>query len=193
MKIRSLHHAEPSALRATVIVDDLAKPYDLSAFEGGSVFVERIDDIPPGECRALVAVNLNVHDLHTLAANTERFGTLQLQYWVDAEGVLQLVKALETLHALAIDGLAASNGWLRLHLTAASSTDRSAQDFATGLNTGQFLSPVLESPPQTQAEPVRDSAMSKVISIVAKTAKPLKPYLPAPVIHTAYRVIGLLR
>lgn len=193
MKLRSLHHLEPTSLRAAVIVDDLAKPYDLSLFESGSVFAERVDHIHPADFGKLVAVNLDVHDLQALATHVVHSGGPQLQYWVDAEGASQLLEALQTLHTLAVDGLTESNGWLMLHMTAVTSADRSAHDFATGLSTGRFLHPVTENPTQTLVEAADGSAVSKLISVVAKKAKPLKPYLPAPVIHTAYRVIGWLR
>ena len=193
MKVRSLHHVEPVYLRAAVIVDDLAKPYDLSAFESGSVFAECVDDIHLADYGDLIAVNLDVQDLQALATHVAHSGGPHLQYWVDAEGASQLLEALEALHTLAIDGLAESNGWLKLHLTAGNPTDRAAHDFATGLSTGRFLRPVPENPTQTPVEAANESARSKLMSAVAKKAKPLKPYLPAPVIHTAYRVIGWLR
>lgn len=201
MKLRSVEQRELPLGPATVLVDDLSYPYDLSHFASGTLFTEFTEQAEhsaqPEHLHLnpdawVVGINLDPETLSALAIAAHAAGCSRVSYWVNTAGAKHLNQAVETQSDLAIDGVTPLGEWTVFDLVEATSSDKPGTEFLSGLLTGQRLQPPpAEKAPIENTEPQR-SRRGAALAQVVHLAKPLKPYLPPQVIHLGYKALGAL-
>ncbi len=194
MKIRSLEEATLGRRPVTVIANVEEFKADFSSVVSGSRFYRDIpltvpDDLP------LVLVNPNVEMVREL----QRANVFQLvpetQLWVNEAGVVDFARCLSSFDEFALDGAYQDQTWLRVRLCSSSENDLSAKNLAFGLQLGMRL----RNTDPTASETLMQNADAKVsfranlIQILASTFKPIKPYLPPPLVHALYKILGAIR
>ena len=194
MRIRSLEawalHRQP----AVVITQVEEFKVDLSAFESGSSFYRSIPEaIPAG--LPLVVVNPTVKILEEFQTRTFWNASSEIQLWVNATGLRDFAACLAKFDEFALCGTSLDESWLRARIRPSASSDRLAEDFITGIQMGSLQRSTesfeVEAPPQkSKAKP---SVRAELIRITASALKPVKPYLPARLVHTLYKILGALR
>lgn len=193
MKLRSVNQREIGRGPATVLVDDLGAPYDLSHFNSGSVFTENLKGLEIASDDWLVGINLDARSLGELFQAATEAGCDRLSYWVNATGARHLETVLQTLDTLAIDGVAPVGEWIVFDLTEATTTDSSSAEFLSGLLTSRRLQQPTSTLIPMQSEETQTSRRAVLLTELVHLAKPLKPYLPPSVIHAGYKLLGALK
>lgn len=192
-----LHSLEPRNLGSgpiIVIVDDLSKPYDLSHFDSASTFSEQLEGLELASTDRIVGVNLDVPTLSALWDAASAAGCKRIGYWVDSDGEPDFLAAVGSLNTLAIDGTTLVGDGVLFGVTEAVAMDRPSADFLRGFFIGRKLHPVtvpLNAPVNVGDRP--SGRRADLLAGLFRLAKPLKPFLPAPVIHAGYRVLGAFK
>lgn len=193
MKLRSVNQREIGRGPATVLVDDLGAPYDLSHFNSGSVFTENLQGLEIASDDWLVGINLDARSLDELFQAATEAGCDRLSYWVNADGAEELRTVLQSLDMLAIDGVTPVGEWISFDLTEATTTDRSSAEFLSGFLTSRRLQQPTSTQIPTQSEETQTSRRAVLLTELVHLAKPIKPYLPPSVIHAGYKLLGALK
>ncbi|WP_070464432.1 hypothetical protein [Corynebacterium sp. HMSC29G08] len=194
MRIRSLEAWALHRRPAVVIAQVEEFKVDLSAFESGSSFYRSIPEaIPAG--LPLVVVNPTVEILEEFQTRTFWNEASEIQLWVNAAGLQDFAECLSKFDEFALCGTSLDETWLRALLGPSASSDRLAEDFITGIQTGSLRRStesfeVEVSPQKSKAKP---SVRAELIRITASALKPVKPYLPTRLVHTLYKILGALR
>ena len=195
MRIHSLQTLPPVTDPAVVIVNSNCFGVDLTSFESRSVFLRSVPESHP-EDLPLVVVNPTpamVQELH-------KKGVFESQSYIEmranSTGFSDLVLCLSEFDDLAVSGTFSSQEWFRVRVQRSTSSDRSGQDLTVGLKASSLTSAAEAWSPvaETHNTGVASSTLiSDVVQIATRISKPIQPYLPAPVVHILYKILGVIR
>jgi len=195
MRIHSLQTLPPVTAPAVVIVNSNCFGVDLTSFESRSIFLRSVPESHPEEY-PLIMVNPTpaiVKELH-------KSGVLQSQpyteMWADSTGFSDLTLCLSEFDDLAVSGTFSNQEWFRVRVQRSTSSDRPGQDLVVGLKASSLASAAEAWSPvaETNHTGVASSTLvSGIVQIATRIAKPIKPYLPAPVVHILYKILGVIR
>lgn len=195
MRIHSLNTLPPVEHPVAVIVNSESFGVDLSSFESRSVFFRTVPESPP-EALPLVVVNptpLMVQDLRKRGAFQ---GQRSIQLWADSTGIFDLAVCLTEFEDLAASGAFSDSNWFKVRVQRSAAMDRSGQDLIIGMKASSlFVSTKAGSPvPESfNTAPASGSRKSGIVQIATWLAKPIKPHLPAPMVHMLYKILGVLQ
>lgn len=195
MRIHSLDTLPPLNHPTVVIVNSECFDVDLSGFESRSIFFRSVPQILPEEL-PLVLVNPTPVLVRTLYANGAFLSQRPIELWADSTGLSNLVLCLSGFEYLSVAGVSPGRDWFKIRVEPGIATDRLGEDLVVGLNASLLLVSAKEDPAAhvvVDADARGTSFKSGLVQVAARIAKPIKPYLPAPVIHTLYRILGVLR
>ena len=195
MRIHSLQTLPPVTGPAVVIVNSNCFGVDLTSFESRSIFLRSVPvtrrwDLP------LVIVNPTAELVQKLLKKGVFQSQPFIEMWADSTGFSDLILCLSGFEDLAVTGTFSSQEWFRVRVQKSNSSDRSGEDLVVGLRASSLTSAAEARSPVAE---VHDTgvASSTLKSVLVQTAtwiaKPLKPYLPAPVVHILYKILGVLR
>lgn len=195
MRIHSLQTLPPVTDPAVVIVNSNCFGVDLTSFASRSVFLRSVPESHPEEY-PLIVVNptpVIVKELHKKGV----FGSQSYtEMWADSTGFSDLILCLSEFDDLAVSGTFSSREWFRARVQRSTSSDRSGQDLVVGLKASSLASAAEAWSPvaETHNTGVASSTLiSGVVQIATRIAKPIKPFLPASVVHILYKILGVIR
>jgi len=195
MRIHSLQTLPPVTAPAVVIVNSNCFGVDLTSFESRSIFLRSVPESHPEEY-PLIMVNPTPAIVKELHKN----GVLQSQpyteMWADSTGFSDLTLCLSEFDDLAVSGTFSNQEWFRVRVQRSTSSDRPGQDLVVGLKASSLASAAEAWSPvaETNHTGVASSTLvSGIVQIAPRIAKPIKPYLPAPVVHILYKILGVIR
>lgn len=195
MRIHSLQTLPPVTDPAVVIVNSNCFGVDLTSFESRSIFLRSVPESHPEEF-PLIVVNPTLAIVKELHKN----GVLQSQpyteMWADSTGFSDLTLCLSEFDDLAVSGTFSNQEWFRVRVQRSTSSDRPGQDLVVGLKASSLASAAEAWSPvaETNHTGVASSTLvSGIVQIATRIAKPIKPYLPAPVVHILYKILGVIR
>lgn len=195
MRIHSLQTLPPVTAPAVVIVNSNCFGVDLTSFESRSIFLRSVPESHPEEY-PLIMVNPTPAIVKELHKN----GVLQSQpyteMWADSTGFSDLTLCLSGFDDLAVSGTFSNQEWFRVRVQRSTSSDRPGQDLVVGLKASSLASAAEAWSPvaETNHTGVASSTLvSGIVQIATRIAKPIKPYLPAPVVHILYKILGVIR
>ena len=197
MRIHSLK-ALPSIKRpVTVIVNSSCFGVDLTSFESRSTFFRSVPESLPDET-PLIVVNPTPVIVERLHEKRVFHSERHIELWADATGFSDLAQCVSEFDALAVSGTLSDHEWFKIGVRGSTATDRPGQDFLVGLQAVSLVEvAITEACSVAPGIPYQDSAgvnpKSSVLQIATRIAKPIKPFLPAPVIHFLYKILGVLR
>ena len=185
MRIHSLQTLPPVPDPAVVIVNSNCFGVDLTSFESRSVFLRSVPESHP-EDLPLVVVNPTpamVQELHKTGVFESQSYT---EMRADSTGFSDLTLCLSEFDDLAVSGTFSNQEWFRVRVQRSTSSDRPGQDLVVGLKASSLASAAEAWSPvaETNRTGVASSTLvSGIVQIATRIAKPIKPYLPAPVVH----------
>lgn len=195
MRIHSLQTLPPVTDPAVVIVNSNCFGVDLTSFESRSVFLRSVPESHP-EDLPLVVVNPTpamVQELHKTGVFESQSYT---EMRADSTGFSDLTLCLSEFDDLAVSGTFSNQEWFRVRVQRSTSSDRPGQDLVVGLKASSLASAAEAWSPvaETNRTGVASSTLvSGIVQIATRIAKPIKPYLPAPVVHILYKILGVIR
>ena len=164
MKLRSVNQREIGRGPATVLVNDLGAPYDLSHFDSGSVFTEHLQGLEIASDDWLVGINLDAQSLGGFWNAALSAGCNRLSYWVNAYGAEELSTVVQSLDMLAVDGVTPVGEWIAFDLTEATTTDGSSAEFLSGFLTSRRLQQPTSTQIPTQSEETQTSRRAVLLT-----------------------------
>lgn len=195
MRIKSLAPVPAIDGAATVIVNSEEFAVDLSEFQTGTIFFRDV----PANLQVegpLIVINPSQKTIISLQDAISRDGVQRLQIWADVTEIAELASCLKKFDDLAIVGISANEGWLKIALCGSSDLDRDVGDFVAGL----LASSSLEAPKRTdrsyqgvEGKFYEETVRIALVKGLARIFKPVKPYLPKPIVHMLYRMLGAIR
>lgn len=195
MRIHSLQTLPPVSDPAVVIVNSNCFGVDLTSFESRSIFLRSVPESHPGDFPLIV-----VNPTPAMVKKLHKNGVLQSQpyaeMWADSTGFSDLILCLSEFDDLAVSGTFSSQEWFRVRVQRSTSSDRPGQDLVVGLKASSLTSSTEAWSPvaETHNTGIASSTLiSSVVQIATRIAKPIKPYLPAPVVHILYKILGVIR
>lgn len=195
MRIHSLEVLPALAGPAAVLVNSDGFGVNLSIFESRSVFFRKIPELLPVEL-PLVVVNPTLKTIEKLNDKGKLIRQCGVEFWVDSTGASDLLECLKKFDDLAVSGASTDSEWFKIGVRSSVLTDRSSLDLVVGLSAtlldaGQVDFSGGTAPNLKAATDL--NLRAELIRIAARVAKPVKPYLPASVVHLLYKVLGVLR
>lgn len=195
MRIHSLQTLPPVTDPAVVIVNSNCFGVDLTSFESRSIFLRSVPESHPEEFPLIV-----VNPTPAIVKELHKNGVLQshpyTEMWADSTGFSDLTLCLSEYDDLAVSGTFSNQEWFRVRVQRSTSSDRPGQDLVVGLKASSLASaaaawsPVAET---NQTGVASSTLVSGIMQIATRIAKPIKPYLPAPVVHILYKILGVIR
>lgn len=186
MNVRSLHQLTEEGLERFVI-DDLELSAKLVVHQRAEIF----ESFPaPGTGVLAVQDAAAIKDPEAFAAEVRKKGYAYLLLKSDLEGVVGAFRSLPS--NLSVDGVIIKGETLLFRVVVSHSLDQSAQLFADFANL--FVDREQVIPENVyQAEPRIGGLRQKLFDTGVRIVKPLKDYLPTPVIVALYRFAHYLR
>ncbi|MDK8800613.1 hypothetical protein [Corynebacterium coyleae] len=195
MRIHSLDNLAPLNHPTVVVVNSDCFDVDLSGFESGSIFFRTVPEPLPEEL-PLVVVNPTPVLVETLHANGAFRGQRPIELWADSTGFSNLVLCLSGFDHLAVAGASPGTNWFKVGVQPGTVTDRLGEDLFVGLKASLLLASVKEDPEThvaVDADVGSTSLKSNLMQMAARIARPIKTYLPIPVIHMLYKILRVLQ
>ena len=186
MNVRSLHRLKGEGLERLVI-DDLELSAKLVVHQRADIF----ESFPaPGTGALAVQDAAAIKDPEAFATEVRKRGYAYLLVNGDPEGVVGAFRSLPS--NLSVDGVIIEGATLLFRVVVSHSFDQSAQlfaDFASlFVDREQVISEIVY-----HAEPRIGGLRQRLFDIGVRIVKPLKDYLPTPVIVALYRFAHYLR
>lgn len=195
MRVHSLELLVPHVEPAAVLVNSDGFAVELSSFESGSVFFRSVPGRLPDNF-PFVVVNPTSKIIGELVDKGVFQGKRVIELWSDSKGIPGLVGCLENFENLAVYGASTDAQWFRLGIQSSELADRPSQDLVLGIKASLLHTEKDVDTVATPSHPKEDTNLSlraELVRVATRISKPIKPYLPASVIHMLYKALGAVR